>query len=159
MIRNALFTLLLAAGAAAAQPAPHGRDGAPPPPPGAPSPEALATVPGLTAAQQIEVRRILIQRRDAHDQLRAKEDAERESLATRYRGEHERIDDDAGARLRKLLGDDGYRSFATWLMPPRRGAIPQPGARRPRPPIADDDPAATEPAPDPTGSDAEVRAR
>ena len=130
MIRTTLLTLLLVAGAAQAQrmpPGPHG------PPPGAPSPEALATVPGLDAAQQVEVRRILLQRRDAHDALRSKEDAERMALQTRYRGEHEKIDDDASARLRKLLGDDGYCNFAMWLAPDRHG----PGSMRPPGPRVD----------------------
>ena len=124
MIRKILFTALLAAGAAQAQPLPRGLAGAPPPPPGTPSPEALASVPGLDATQQIEVRRILLQRRDAHDALHAKEMADREAQMTRSRAEHERIDDDSSARLRKLLGEDGYRNFAEWLVSPGREAGP-----------------------------------
>jgi hypothetical protein len=135
MIRNTLLTLLLGAGAAQAQPmpppgGPHGG----PSPHGAPSPEALATVPGLDAAQQVEVRRILLERRDAHDGLRAKEDAERMALQTRYRAEHEKIDDDASARLRKLLGDEGYRNLAAWLAPDRHG----PGTMHPPGPPTDE---------------------
>jgi hypothetical protein len=114
-----LLAVLLAAGAAEAQPAPHGPPGPPPGPPGTPSPEALASVPDLDAAKQVEVRKLLIQRRDAHDALRAKEDADREAMQARYRAEHERIDDDSSARLRKLLGDDGYRALAEWLVGPR----------------------------------------
>jgi hypothetical protein len=114
-----LLAVLLAAGAAEAQPAPHAPPGPPPGPPGTPSPEALASVPDLDAAKQVEVRKLLIQRRDAHDALRAKEDADREAMQARYRAEHERIDDDSSARLRKLLGDDGYRALAEWLVRPR----------------------------------------
>ena len=133
MIRPLLITVLLAAaGAAEAQPMPPGPPG--PPPHGAPSPEALATVPDLDAAKQTEVRRILLQRRDAHDALRAKEDAEREAARSRYRAEHERIDDESSTKLRKLLGEDGYRALAQWLVAPRgmgpeRPRGPHPGAR------------------------------
>ena len=112
MKRTLLLAVLLAAGVAEAQPAPHGPPGPPPGPPGAPSPEALANVPDLDASKQIEVRKLLIQRRDAHDALRAKEDAERDATKARYRAEHERIDDDSSTRLRKLLGDDGFRRYA-----------------------------------------------
>ncbi|HEX5122875.1 MAG TPA: hypothetical protein VFV97_06480 [Rhodanobacteraceae bacterium] len=134
MIRPLLITLLLAAGAAEAQQMPPGPPGPPPHPQGgAPSPEALASIPDLDAAKQIEVRKILIQRRDAHDALRAKEDAEREAARTRYRAEHERIDDESSARLRKLLGDDGYRTLSAWLVSPRGGMRPGgPGPDRPR---------------------------
>jgi hypothetical protein len=136
MTRALLLAVLFAAGAAEAQPAPHGPPGPPPPgAPGAPSPEALASAPDLDAAKQVEVRKLLIQRRDAHDALRAKEDADREAMKTRYRAEHERIDDDSSARLRKLLGDDGYRALATWLIaqhgmrpgPDRMRVLRQPG--------------------------------
>ena len=130
MNRILLITVLFAAGVARAQPVPRN---APPPPGGGPiSPEALATVPDLSAAQQIEVRKILIQRRDAHDTVRAKERAERDTQMARVRAEDERIDDASSAQLRKLLGDDGYRALAQWLAqppPPRgpgRGAMPVP---------------------------------
>ena len=73
-----------------------------------PSAEALATVPNLTTAQQIEVRKILVERRDAHEAAAAKSRAERDALAKKDRAEHERIDDQSTDRLRKLLGDDGY---------------------------------------------------
>jgi len=163
MIRKILFTILLAAGAAQAQPLPAGRGA--PPPPGAPSPEALASVPGLDAAQQIEVRRILIQRRDAHDTLRAKEMADREAQMARSRVEHERIDDDSSARLRKLLGDDGYRNFAEWLVPqvrengPMRPPMPR-AAHGPAPSVGFIDPPASAPlAPDTDDADQQVRVR
>jgi len=156
MLRKILFTALLAAGTAQAQHAPPGVAGAPPPGPQGPlSPEALATVPDLNAAQQIEVRKILLQRRDAHDTLRAKELAEREAARARSRTEHERIDDESSARLRKLLGDDGYRNLAQWLLPRGREAGPgrphAPGGPRgpgslPEPPtVGAVDPAAAAP--------------
>jgi len=129
MNRILLITALLAAGAAQAQPAP--RNGLPPPAGGLMSPEALATVPDLSPAQQIEVRKILIQRRDAHDAVRAKERSERDAQMARVRAEDERIDDASSAQLRKLLGDDGYRALAQWLSQahprgPGRAAMPSP---------------------------------
>jgi len=95
--------------------------GGPPHPPGLPSAEALATVPNLTAAQQIEVRKILLERRDAHEAAAAKSRAERDGLAKKDRAEHERIDDQSTDRLRKLLGDDGFRQFAEWQLAHRSG--------------------------------------
>lgn len=97
--------------------------GGPPPPRGLPSAEALATVPNLTAAQQIEVRKILVERRDAHEAAAAKSRAERDALGRKDRAEHERIDDQSTDRLRKLLGDDGFRQFAEWQLAHR----PAPG--------------------------------
>jgi hypothetical protein len=156
MIRPLLITLLLAAGAAGAQSMPPRPPG--PPPGGAPSPEALATVPDLDAAKQTEVRRILIQRRDAHDALRAKEDAEREAARARYRAEHERIDDDSSTKLRKLLGEDGYRALAQWLVAPR-GMGPD-RARGSHPGSRSNDPAAAHPSgPDPDGPESQSRVR
>jgi len=117
-----LLPLIIAlSGTAYAQHAPDGRGGGPDAPPphgmpmpppgdgpmgGVPSPEMLALIPGLTVAQQIEVRKILIARRDASDALRDKE-----------RIEHERVDDQSAERLRKLLGEDGYRTFAQSTSP------------------------------------------
>lgn len=156
MIRTLLITVLLATGAAQAQPMPPGPPG--PPPSGAPSPEALATVPDLDAAKQAEVRRILIQRRDAHDALRTKEDAERDAARARYRAEHERIDDESSTKLRKLLGEDGYRALAAWLVAPR-GIGPE-RARGPHPGARSNDPAAAAPiGPDPDGDDSQSRVR
>ena len=158
MIRPLLITLLLAAaGAAEAQPMPPGPPG-PPPQSGTPSPEALATVPDLDAAKQAEVRRILIQRRDAHDALRAKEDAEREAARARYRAEHERIDDDSSTKLRKLLGEDGYRALAQWLVAPRGKGPERP--RGPHPGARSNDPAAALPfGPDPDEPEPQSRVR
>jgi hypothetical protein len=164
MIRTLLFTLMLAAGAAEAQPQPDGRAG-PPPAARTPSPEALASVPGLDAAQQIEVRRILIQRRDAHDALHAKEIADRETQLARFRTEHERVDDDSSQRLRKLLGEDGYRTFAEWLAPETRGNGPmrppmRRGAQDPAHSVGSLDPAASAPlAPDTDDADQHARVR
>jgi hypothetical protein len=102
----------------------------PPPPPMVPPAEELATVPGLSAAQQADVRKILIQRRDAHEAARDKTRTEMDALRTKERNEHERIDGQFSEQLRKLLGDEGYRNFAEWslahrgphqpTMPPRR---------------------------------------
>jgi len=151
-----LFASLLAVGAAHAQHVPPSQPGVPPMPApplaaGVLSPELLATIPDLTPAQQTEVRKILLQRRDAHDAARAKERAEREAQMTRSRAEHERIDDESGARLRKLLGEDGYRNLARWLLPPRRGAGPGmlrgprgPGSVSGPPPIAGAEPHAAQ---------------
>jgi len=169
MQRTLLLIVLLAAGVVEAQPAPHGPPGPPRPgPPGAPSPEALASVPELDASKQVEVRKLLLQRRDAHDALRAKEDAERDATMARYRAEHERIDDDSSARLRKLLGDDGYRALAAWLVGPRGGMGPgAPAPGRPRfdrhlqgPATGFNDPAhSLPPDPDHDGADSEARVR
>jgi hypothetical protein len=169
MTRRLLLAVLLAAGAAEAEPMPHGPPGPPPPGlQGPPSPEAIATIPDLDAAKQIELRKLLIQRRDAHEALRAKEDAERDAMKTRYRAEHERIDDDSSARLRKLLGDEGYRTLSAWLVGPRggmglRGARPDRehgGARPPGPATGFNDPAfPLPPDPDHDGADSQARVR
>ena len=160
MIRPLLITVLLAAaGAAEAQPMPPGPPGARPPQgASAPSPEALATVPDLDAAKQTEVRHILLQRRDAHDALRAKEDVEREAARARYRAEHERIDDESSTKLRKLLGEDGYRALAQWLVAPR-GMGPE-RLRGPHPGARSNDPAAALPfGPDPDEPEPQSRVR
>lgn len=167
MKQTLLLAVLLAAGVAQAEPAPHGPPGPPPGPSGAPSPEALARIPDLDATKQVEVRKLLIQRRDAHDALRGKEDAERDAMKARYRAEHERIDDDSSTRLRKLLGDDGYRSLAAWLVGLRGGFGPGgPGPDRahdrrpPGPATSFNDPASSlPPDPDHDGADSEVRVR
>ena len=97
----------------------------PPGPPGPPPAEALATIPGLTTAQQVELRRILIQRRDAQDAAHAKARSEMEALHVKERSEAERIDEQYTDQLRKALGDDGYKNYAQWDLshrgPPDRG--------------------------------------
>lgn len=123
----------LSAGALHAQPAP--------PPPGGParvpSLEELATVPSLTAAQQTELRRILGERRDAHEALHAKSRELIETQMKKDRVEHERIDTQSSERIRTLLGEDGFRRYAEWQLahrPPfEHGAPPRP-PRPPQPP-------------------------
>jgi hypothetical protein len=108
-------------------------------PPAPPSPEALATIPNLSAAQQTDLRRILIETRDAHEAAASRSRSEHEALAKKDRAEHERIEEQGAERLRKLLGDDGFKQFAEWQMahrPPGRrhdagpGAGPGPGGPR-----------------------------
>jgi len=125
-----------------------------------PAAAAQASVPEArsSADLQTEVRRILIQRRDAHDALRAKEDAEREAARARYRAEHERIDDDSSTKLRKLLGEDGYRALAQWLVAPRGKGPERP--RGPHPGTRSNDPAAALPfGPDPDEPEPQSRVR
>lgn len=122
----------LSAGALHAQPAP--------PPPGGParvpSLEELATVPSLTTAQQAELRRILGERRDAHEALRAKSRELIETQMKKDRAEHERIDTQSSERVRALLGEDGFRRYAEWQLahrPPFERGAPPPH-RPPQPP-------------------------
>lgn len=96
-----LMFIAFAATACAAQAQPGPRSGAAP----------LALAPGFDAATTRDVRRIEDERRDAHDQL-----------AIRQRGEHARIDEEADDKLRKRLGDEGWRKYLEWrtqAMPPR----------------------------------------
>lgn len=123
-----LFIALLAALCAAAT---AGAQSLPPPPggaPHAPSSEELATVPNLSAAEQVELRKILIQRRNAHEAAHEKARAEFDALHAKERSEHERIDEQASEQARKLLGEEGYRNFAQWDLahrgPPGAGAGP-----------------------------------
>lgn len=157
MKRTRLFFLVCAALFAAgafAQPGPMGP--MPPGPPGdrVPPAEALATAPGLTPAQQVEVRKILIQRRDADEAACDKIRTQMEALRTQERNERERIDTQASDQLRKLLGDDGYRRFAEWNLAnrgPGDGPRGPHGAMRPRGPGKADGnggPRAGEPGPD-----------
>lgn len=105
-------------------PAPHGPGT--PHGPGIPPAEALATIDGLGAAQQADIRKILRERRDAEDALGSRLRAERETLDQRERAERERIEDQATQKLRAALGEDGYRSYARWatqggpMFPPLR---------------------------------------
>ena len=88
-------------------------------PPMVPPAEALATLADTSAAQQIEIRKILIQRRDAHDAAHEHARSEMDALRTKERGEHERIDAQSSEQLRKLLGEEGYRHFAEWQLAQR----------------------------------------
>lgn len=107
-IRNILLSsvLLSATGFACAAP------GIGPGRGGVPSAEQLATIPDLTPAQQQELRRIAIEQRDAHEALRLKD-----------RSERERIDERADERVRKLLGEEGFRKFAEWKQSQGRGPM------------------------------------
>lgn len=105
-------------------PGPHG--------PGAPSAEMLATIDGLSASQQADLRKILREQRDAEDTLRTRLRGEREALDLRERNEHDRITDQTTQKLRSALGDDGYRAYAQWAT--QRGPGPRPqGMRGPGP--------------------------
>ena len=119
--RGGALALLIAATCAVdahAAPGPHGPPGPPGPPP--PTVEELATVPSLSGEQQVQLHKILIERRDAQEAVarRTREafDAQRE----KDRAEHERIDEQTADRMRKLLGEDGFRRYAEWL-PAHRG--------------------------------------
>ena len=127
-----LLAILLAAvsTAALAQPAPPH---APPVPPS----EELATMPGATPAQQAEIRKILIQRRNAQEDIHAKMREQFDALHAKERAEHERVDEQASDQLRKLLGEEGYRAYAQWSLahrspahdggPRERGPLRAPG--------------------------------
>lgn len=108
----------------------------PPGPPG-PSPtprlEELATISGLSAAQQVEVHKILIERRDAHEALATKQRAELDALRTKGRNEHERIDEQSAERLRKQLGEEAYGRFAAWQIGHHRGIARDGGPHSPLP--------------------------
>jgi len=98
------LSLLFGCSIAAAQSAPPPGP-APMGPDGVPSPAALAAVPGLSVEQQQRLRQLLIQRRDAHEALR-----QREQTA------HDKIDTDSANRIRALLGDAEYARYAAWSL-------------------------------------------
>lgn len=108
--------------------------------PGVPPAELLATIDGLDASQQADIRKILREQRDAFDALRERSRGEREAIEQRERGERERIEDQTAQKLRSALGEDGYRAYARWSMQPGpmppRGALP--GERAAAPPPAPD---------------------
>ncbi|MEO7325843.1 MAG: hypothetical protein ABIW82_13545 [Dokdonella sp.] len=111
--RRGALALLLAAGCAAdvhAAPRPNG----PPAPPPTPSAEELATIPSLSAEQQVQLHRILIERRDAHEAVARRTRDTLDAQREKDRAEHERIDDQSADRMRKLLGEDGFRLYADW---------------------------------------------
>jgi len=109
-VKHALIAFALAACATSRAQMP------PPPDDAVPPAQMLATAPELSAAQQAQIRQILIQRRDADEQIHQKARAEIEALHTRERAEHEKAEAQAGDALRKLLGDEGYRRFAEWQL-------------------------------------------
>ena len=118
ILAAALFTALAAADLGA-QPMGH-----PGPPPGerVPSAEMLATS-DLTPAQQADVRRILMQKRDALDAAESKLHAQAEALHKQMRDEHERIDAQTSDQLRKALGEDGYKHYAEWSLRHEHGPM------------------------------------
>lgn len=116
-IRNAVIAALLVGASAASQAR------------GPNSYELLATLPDTTAAQQETIHRIESERRSAYADLFAKQ-----------RTERERIDAETAQKLRKALGDEGYRNYAEWKMSHgrdhgrmhargKRGDHPHPGMR------------------------------
>ncbi|HEU4665014.1 MAG TPA: hypothetical protein VFS55_13380 [Dokdonella sp.] len=128
---SALLTAMLAA-SAGAQPLPHAG-----PPRGhaeVPPAEALATIPGIDAARQVELLKILRDRRDALEALRDRSRAAIDAQRKRDRDEADRIVDQSSERLRKLLGDEGYRRYAEWQSSHARpGGGAHDGDRRPPP--------------------------
>lgn len=109
-----LLSLLYCLNGAAQSPPPP-----PPPPPHmgmVPPAEVLATVPDLSAVQQAELRKILLQRRDADEATQQKFRAQFDALHVQERNEHERIEAQSSEQVRKLLGDEGYRHFAEWRL-------------------------------------------
>jgi hypothetical protein len=94
----------------------------PPPSRGVPSAEMLATT-DLTTAQQADVRRILMQKRDALDAMESKLRAQAEALHKQMRDEHERIDAQTSDQLRKALGDDAYKRYAEWSLRHEHGPM------------------------------------
>ncbi|MET0226422.1 MAG: hypothetical protein ABW187_08290 [Dokdonella sp.] len=111
LLAFSLAAACLAAGtfAAAAPPMPPGPHGPP-----LPSAEELATIPSLSTPQQIELRKILLERRDALEAARDKTRDAMEAQHKRERADVERIEEQSSERLRKLLGDDGFRRYAEW---------------------------------------------
>jgi hypothetical protein len=162
--RGALALLLATVCAADAQAgaAPHGPPGPPAPPGPSPTPSAeeLATVPSLSSEQQVQLHRILVERRDAHETIAKRSRALLEAQRDKDRAEHERIDEQTSERARKLLGDEGFRHYAEWARGHRgadRADSPHPpGPRNPDGPDGDrsgrllqpDDSAAPLPPPD-----------
>jgi len=127
LLAFSLAAACLAAGpfAAAAPPMPPGPHGPP-----LPSAEELATIPTLSTQQQIELRKILLERRDALEAARDKTRDAMEAQHKRERADVERIEEQSSERLRKLLGDDGFRRYAEWrfaLHGPRENGGPRRG--------------------------------
>ncbi len=123
-----LFALACTTSAFAQMPPPGGRPGPGGPRHGAvPPAEALATIPGLSAGQQTELRQILIERRNSLESARQHWRSEFEALRVKQRNERDRIDDHATEQLRKALGDAGYKAYAEWRVrhhgPRHRGMV------------------------------------
>ena len=112
--------------------------------PGVPSAEVLATIEGLNANQQADLRKILREQRDAQDTLRTRLRSDRETLDQRERSERERIADQTTQKLRSALGEDGYRAYAQWATQRGPGARPH-GARGEGPGMRGDGPSGDAP--------------
>jgi Asp-tRNA(Asn)/Glu-tRNA(Gln) amidotransferase A subunit family amidase len=112
ILAAALFAALAGfdAGAQSMGPPPGHPHGAP-----VPSAEMLATS-DLTPAQQADVRRILMQKRDALDAAQTKVHTQMEALHKQMRDDHERIETQTSDQLRKALGDDAYKRYAEWSL-------------------------------------------
>jgi len=87
-----------------------------------PSAEVLATS-DLTPAQQADVRRILLQKRDTLDAAESKLHAQAEALHKQMRDEHERIETQTSEQLRKALGEDAYKRYAEWSLHHEHGPM------------------------------------
>jgi len=127
--KRGVLALLLAAVCAAdlnAAPGPGGPPAGPPEPPPAPSAEELATVPSLTTDQQVQLHKLLLERRDAHEAIGKRTRDLMEAQREKDRVEHERIDEQNTDRVRKLLGDEGFRQYAQWQLA-HRGPGPRGG--------------------------------
>ncbi|HEX4480243.1 MAG TPA: hypothetical protein VH082_05505 [Rudaea sp.] len=124
ILAAALFTALAAVDVGAQPMGPPGH------PPGerVPSAEMLATS-DLTPAQQADVRRILMQKRDAMDSAASKLRTQMEALRKQMRDDHERIDAQTSDQLRKALGEDTYKRYAEWSLRHEHG--PMDGGRGP----------------------------
>jgi hypothetical protein len=123
IIATALLTAMAAfdAGAQAMGPPPdhaHGEQ--------VPSAEMLATS-DLSPAQQADVRRILLQKREAFDAAEGKVHAQLEALHKQMRDEHERIEAQTSDQLRKALGEDAYKRYAEWSLHHEHGPMMGPG--------------------------------
>ncbi len=79
-----------------------------------PSAEQLATIPSLSSTQQVELHKLLVERRAAMESAREKSREAWQAQRERTRAERERIDQDYSTRMRQALGDEGFASFAQW---------------------------------------------
>jgi Spy/CpxP family protein refolding chaperone len=136
-MRTLLLVLVSAALAGSVQAQPLGDASPPHPGGGVPPLEAFATIPSLSAAQQTQLRALLLERRDARDAVREKSHEAMDAQRKHDRAEFERIDAQSSERVRKLLGDDGYRAYSEWQLAHKGPRGPE-GDRRPPPPRGGD---------------------
>ena len=132
--RGALALLLAVACAVDvhAAPGPHGPPGPPGPPP-TPSAEELATIPSLSVEQQVQLHKILSERRDAQEAVAKRTRDVLDAQHEKDRAEHERIDEQGSERIRKLLGEEGFRHYAEWQQAHRGPGRDGPGHGGPGP--------------------------